>query len=651
MAEIIPSRIPSKATQGEKRLHGLLARLPDDCVVYFEPNVNGRHPDFVVLSPTLGILVIEDKHWWPGTILKGDSHFVTILDDDQQKCVSHPLRQVREYSERIRDIAAKCRFGHIFLHQDGRHLGRLKFPVGHVVTLSNITSRELNNPERPLGSLFLKEQTITRDVLESWEALSPDELLDQLQRFFTVRWSFPPLNPDQMNALRALIHPEIDFDQRFSIDDLDREPRAIHDRQDVLKVLDLRQEDNAGAIGEGHRILYGVAGSGKTIILITRARLVAQASPDKRILLVCYNKHLSSWLTERLSDLPNVTVSTFHGMCGRNGAPFRKVESDQETGERLLSHLQGGSIDARAYDAVLVDEAQDFEPVWFSCLLAMMKDPENGDLLIVADGAQGIYRRSKIAWSHLGIRARGRTSSVRYDLDQNYRNSTEILTLAETFASRTGADEDGDDGIQAARVDPRRCMRSTGASPVLFFEPGREKELRRAVFVVRQLLQGTWNGRAIGPLTPGEIAILYPSAFDEEKARLSKLSDTLFTELGIDAEWLGGESRRSNNDSPLKIQTIHSSKGLQYRAVIILWADKLPRKNYQATETAESESLDRRLLYVGMTRAESFLALIASRRSRFLDEIASSPAADVIDSTKGIHSAEPATPDWPRRIA
>ncbi|MDA0703990.1 MAG: hypothetical protein O3A96_12260 [Proteobacteria bacterium] len=108
------------------------------------------------------------------------------------------------------------------------------------------------------------------------------------------------------------------------------------------------------------------------------------------------------------------------------------------------------------YDAVLIDEAQDFEPSWFTCLLSAMEDPEHGDLLIVADGCQGLYRRTKISWSQLGIKARGRTISCSYQLDRNYRNSREIIALAETFAF-SNTDANDLDAIQSVRVNMSRC--------------------------------------------------------------------------------------------------------------------------------------------------------------------------------------------------
>lgn len=61
MAEMIPDRMPSGASAGEKRVFELLQKLPDDCVVYYEPVVSDRYPDFVVVMPSVGILVIEAR--------------------------------------------------------------------------------------------------------------------------------------------------------------------------------------------------------------------------------------------------------------------------------------------------------------------------------------------------------------------------------------------------------------------------------------------------------------------------------------------------------------------------------------------------------------------------------------------------------------
>jgi Nuclease-related domain len=61
MAEMIPERLPASSTAGETRVFDALARLPDDCLVYYEPVVRRRYPDLIAIPPEVGVLVIEVK--------------------------------------------------------------------------------------------------------------------------------------------------------------------------------------------------------------------------------------------------------------------------------------------------------------------------------------------------------------------------------------------------------------------------------------------------------------------------------------------------------------------------------------------------------------------------------------------------------------
>jgi ATP-dependent exoDNAse (exonuclease V) beta subunit len=87
--------------------------------------------------------------------------------------------------------------------------------------------------------------------------------------------------------------------------------------------------------------------------------------------------------------------------------------------------------------------------------------------------------------------------------------------------------------------------------------------------------------------------------------------------------WLTDPDNRANrikvSARGIKVQTIYSAKGLQFRAVVVIWSDSVPWKFKDLDEASE-----RRLLYVALTRAEDFLAVSCSGGSRFLDELASS---------------------------
>ena len=105
----------------------------------------------------------------------------------------------------------------------------------------------------------------------------------------------------QIDIFRSVIHPEV----------------VIRASETDLAVLDLRQERNARVLGGGHRIVYGVAGSGKTVLLIARAKLLAE-DPQKRILILCYNRSRQH-LAVALAGHRRLTVTTFHCWAGRCG--------------------------------------------------------------------------------------------------------------------------------------------------------------------------------------------------------------------------------------------------------------------------------------------------------------------------------------------
>ncbi len=97
MAEMIPDRLPSGASAGEKKVFALLQQLPDDVIVYYEPVVADRYPDFIVIIPSIGLLVIEVKGWYPNAIERADNAEVVISARGQREVCKHPVRQARDY--------------------------------------------------------------------------------------------------------------------------------------------------------------------------------------------------------------------------------------------------------------------------------------------------------------------------------------------------------------------------------------------------------------------------------------------------------------------------------------------------------------------------------------------------------------------------
>jgi hypothetical protein len=107
MAEMIPDRLPSGASAGERKVFALLQQLPDDVIVYYEPVVADRYPDFIVIIPSIGLLVIEVKGWYPNSIERADNAEVVISTRGQREVCKHPVRQARDYKFQLMNVARR----------------------------------------------------------------------------------------------------------------------------------------------------------------------------------------------------------------------------------------------------------------------------------------------------------------------------------------------------------------------------------------------------------------------------------------------------------------------------------------------------------------------------------------------------------------
>lgn len=600
MAEVVPDTLPASSTAGEKRVFALLERLPEDCIVYYEQVVRDRYPDLIVVLPEVGVLVIEVKDCRLAELESVTPDTLTINRRGSSVVVPHPRKQARGYMLRLMDECRKHPQSRDLMREDGRFSGRYAFPFCHIAVLSNINRSQIEREAPELMRLFPPDVAITRDELASWAELEPQALLAALKACFNPWWPFPKMTPAQVDVLRSVIHPEV----------------IIRASETELAVLDLRQERNARAIGNGHRIVYGVAGSGKTVLLMARAKMLA-ADPKKRILVLCYNRLLAQHLKTALSNYCGVKVMTFHGWGVSSGLQIRDDEKDGDFGkkdaaygERLLARLQSNSNLRGQFDAVLIDEAQDWPFSWFQCAKLALKEPDTGDLLIVGDGSQSLYRKRDFTWADAGIHASGRVINRKFDLDRNYRNTAEILRVARTFSARPA---DASQDMPALPVGPDTAVRY-GSEPLLIHLDDAASEVHYAAGLIETWLRG---GLEIGGrhqrIKPSDIAVLYPRR--RADASVMTLCDRLngFSRAVI----LSGNSPTGTlQDEAVKILSMHGARGLQFRIVLLLWVDLLGSRS----ESGNDES-DRGLFYVATTRAEDMLVILHSGRSSYVDEL------------------------------
>lgn len=608
MAQIIPNRntcLP-RMTSGERRFaHRLEDKLEDDYLCWYDVAIGPkqRHPDFVVFHPRRGILVLEVKDWKLDTIHAFDKNSVTLATDRGLVHAANPLAQARVYAHELnvaleRDPALRNPAAH-------RFAGKLIMPWGVGVVLSNIT--RANFDKNDLGDILPSHLVICQD--EMTESADPETFQQRLWAMFPhpfdcllslpeidrVRWHlFPELRIPQQSGQFGLFSPPAES------------PGAPIQIPELIKVMDLQQEQLARSLGDGHRVIHGVAGSGKTMILGYRCQHLARIQ-KKPVLVLCYNKTLAGRLkqlvaAQGISD--RVHVRNFHGWCFdmlrafHVAKPISKGDAYwRDMVDAVIRGVDRGAIPRAQYGAVLIDEGHDFEPEWFK-LVVQMVDPSTNSLLVLYDDAQSIYGKSRrgFSFASVGIEARGRTTILKL----NYRNTLEILTTARAFAASLLDARDTDEDL-APNLAPESAGRR-GPMPELIQCDSRDAELRMVVTRIKDALA---RGRSAN-----DIGVIYRHwNFGESLAKVLGREGVPFRIAH------GGDSKRElfDGEPSVKLVTLHSSKGLEFPLVFLPALCALPKEN---------EGEEARLLYVGMTRGLEQLVLSHRESTSLLEQVA-----------------------------
>lgn len=613
MTTLIPSLnscLP-RMTSGEKRLARRLEQyLEDDYLAWYDVPVGAlsRHPDFIVLHPQRGLLILEVKDWKLETIQQMDRQRATIITNRGVKEVLNPLEQARQYSFGVvKPLEADPQL----VHPPGHALqGKLQLPFGHGVVFPNITRRQFDAQQ--LYEVIPSNRVICRD--EMTDSLDAEAFQEQLWGMFTVHFRHR-LSLPQIDRIRGHLFPEIRIQQGSLFDDgpePDGASGSVADAlPDLMRVMDLQQEQLARSLGSGHRVVHGAAGAGKTLILVYRCLHLARAL-RKPILVLCYNRTLAARLEQVLAEKgvgDQVVVYNFHRWCHAQLKTYH-VDPPPSGGDqraffdamvqRVIAGVDEGHIPGGQYGAVMIDEGHDFEPQWFR-VATQMVDPDTNSVLVLYDDAQSIYERSqrRFSFSSVGVQAQGRTTILRI----NYRNTRQVLDLASRFARELlDPQEAEDDGIPL--VGPESAGRD-GPEPTVIALPSLPREID---YIAKHLQRLHAQGRQWR-----EMAILY------RRTRTANRIAERLKEAGIPCENLVERSRSRRDSNPteadsVKVVTMHSSKGLEFPVVAVTGLGEMDmQENKLAEET--------RLLYVAMTRAMEELIITGAPGAPFLQRI------------------------------
>lgn len=298
MALTIPKTIPSTASQGEQRIfHILKTKLPEDFIVWHEPRLQRNlYPDFTILSPTFGLLIIEVKGWYAGNVVESGEQFFKVKGKDgaiesHQSPSDKPTATFAPLLNTSRAYA-------ILRQPEGNYHGKLVFPVGTAAVMSNITEPQAHTEH--LYNFLQQPQVAYRDELLEWESYSPEMLIQRLRDMFKVYFDFPVLTVDQVNTIKGCLHHETVIKEKPAKPESVTTKAPLPEGSTVIVPLDIDQERTARNMKDGHRLISGVAGSGKTLILLARAKVLANCLLDQRILILCFNITLAVHLRSLL---------------------------------------------------------------------------------------------------------------------------------------------------------------------------------------------------------------------------------------------------------------------------------------------------------------------------------------------------------------
>lgn len=578
MATMFPAEVEMFTTVGEETVYRFLRRAarPDAAfLAWYSPDIEDREPDFILLSPDSGLIVLEVKDWLAEQVLEADPRSALLRIGSREERRKQPLAQAREYVNSLMSL-----FGRHTPESAGGKAA-LPCPVTWGAVFPHMRREEFEACR--LDEVMDGSRVLCWDELNEDSPLLRDASGQSLRRWLAEH--FPPLFPFSLTAqklawLRGCIFPvvRLDLPQRGGA--------SVPEQARTILALDHEQENLARTFGTGKTLITGPAGSGKTLILAHQAWHLPRVDRRiRRILITCFNLSLVGYIRRLLAGKgvglgpDGVEVIPFYSLCER--ILGERLAHANEEGDyyklvvqESLKRLEGQHELKGRWDAILVDEGQDFSQDMGQVLLRLL--PEHGTLTVAEDENQRLYQQNTVGWEDFGIA----NLKVRH-LRRQYRSTRPIAALA---AQALGGQPD------AAELGG-----ADGPAPAWLESADSRTQVREVAEAVAALTRGG--------IAMSEIAVLYTRGKNQQVPNLPEALVEALEARGVLARWAARDtaSKRGydiTTDS-VTVSTIHSVKGLDFAHVFLLGLDQLRPDDERA----------RRLAHVGITRARERLTL------------------------------------------
>lgn len=561
--EIDPEDIPYDSERIVYR--ALKEQLGNDFVVlhsypWLRPDRDGTlregEADFIVLHQNKGMLVLEVK----GGELRYENATWQRKKKHGYEPITDPFKQARSSMHYLVDRIEKQTAGDVCGHH---------YSYGHAVIFPHDNYTGAVPPGADESLILSRRQMDAMDVA-----------IEKAMASWPQRET--PLTNHQWRRMATALLPEFKLFRPIagSVSDVFEQIQEMTDEQ--IELL-------AGLYEENNRIyVSGVAGSGKTQLAFDRA--VYLAKNNQRTLFVCFNRHLADHLRDTLNGHPDtrlldkyLKIAHFHQLAREiiedAGIDWDPPDAGSDLATFFIDDVpdlieqaaylaieEGEEIQ---YDAIVMDEAQDFHTRWWEVLqCALLKNAEKGTLLAFADPVQRLWD-----WASVTPPVAFQT---KYNLRRNCRNSRWIARTSTTIAKTN------------AKFFKRSPL---GGKPAISTVPTLAAMKGIACKVVQNLIEQH-------DIKPSQLALIGPRSF--ENGSLADVSEITGVALTTD-------TRAWNRNKGILVTTARSFKGLEADVVVVYDLDGI------------SKAFSYVDLYVACTRARSHVHFLVTGKEILAD--------------------------------
>jgi superfamily I DNA and RNA helicase len=431
--KVIPNQIDLNKSEQYvlDKIKRLYSGVDREATLYLEPKIRNLNPDFILIDKMFGIAIIEVKAWSYDYITNLNQKEVKTSDG---RTYGNPTYKARKYYNTLKSIFS---FNESLLNDEAEFKYNLVSNIFFTELDESLEFAEFFN-HYPARTFYKKELRTT-----SIEEIFNNEVSEISQKDFI--------------SIRSLIFPEI----KISAEKVENKTFDVDNFS--VKALDTNQEAFIKRDINGHYIVSGTPGSGKTVMLVSRAIYLLKKNPEWNIGIITYNKSLATKIENRLDSLQedlkfmeinisNIEVRTFHNLALYFSGMRVPKNADGEFWQELLPNEALKKV-SPLYDSILVDEYQDFYKSWIElCIKATRTVEKKKSIFFAGDRLQSIYNPKEANWKQdFDLDMSGRSMLLK----KSYRTSKahistalEILKADPVLKKEVENFYDGFDGIE-----------------------------------------------------------------------------------------------------------------------------------------------------------------------------------------------------------